>query len=87
MQSRNEALKLVEQRDTIAVAPMNPEDATSLFEKMLEKHVDGDSVSDLAAALEYMLLAIYFPKSTSMFSAAISQRVSEERSREGESFR
>jgi tetratricopeptide (TPR) repeat protein len=56
--SRNTALKLVEQRDTVAVGPMSTGDALTLFEKKLGGHDDCNDAAELAAALEFMPLAI-----------------------------
>ncbi|KFY92601.1 hypothetical protein V498_04837 [Pseudogymnoascus sp. VKM F-4517 (FW-2822)] len=61
--SRNTALKLVEQRDTITVGPMGSADALTLFEKKLGGRGNCDDAAELAAALEYMPLAIGFQKS------------------------
>ena len=67
-QSRNVALKLVEQRDIIAIEPMTKTDALVLFEKKLGGHDDGDGIAELSAALEFMPLAIV------QAAAYISQR-------------
>lgn len=56
--SRDSAQELVEQRDIILVEPMNEALALTLFEKKLGNHGDVDAVAELAAALEYMPLAI-----------------------------
>ena len=56
--SRDTAWKLVEQRDVISVDPMSEVDALTLLEKKLDKQDDRDSVTTLAAALEYMPLAM-----------------------------
>ncbi|KAH8723891.1 hypothetical protein GQ44DRAFT_773477 [Phaeosphaeriaceae sp. PMI808] len=56
--NKDAALKLVEQRDTITVKPMNNEQALALFEKKLGAQEDSGNVAELAAALEYMPLAI-----------------------------
>jgi hypothetical protein len=59
--SRNTALKLVEQRDIIAVEPMNKEDAVTLIAKKLYLKGDSDNngdISNLVVALECMPLAI-----------------------------
>ena len=66
--SRNAALKLVEQRDIIAIEPMTKTDALVLFEKKLGGHDDGDGIAELSAALEFMPLAIV------QAAAYISQR-------------
>ncbi|KAF8867326.1 putative kinesin [Acephala macrosclerotiorum] len=56
--SKSAALKLVEQRDIIAVEPMDRAGALALFENKLGRHDDGDDTAELAAALEFMPLAI-----------------------------
>ena len=56
--SRSTALELVEQRNIIAVEPMNSGDALALFEKKLGKQDDSDEVIELATGLECMPLAI-----------------------------
>lgn len=56
--SRNTALKLVEQRDTIAVGPMSKSDALTLFENKLGGHEGSDDAAKLAVTLEFMPLAI-----------------------------
>ncbi|OBT39371.1 hypothetical protein VE00_10239 [Pseudogymnoascus sp. WSF 3629] len=56
--SRNTALKLVEQRNTIAVGPMSKRDALTLFENKLRGHDGCDDTTELAAELEFMPLAI-----------------------------
>jgi hypothetical protein len=72
--SRSAALKLVEQRNIIAVEPMNKADAVALLQKKLAvqktltEEVDSEDVSELAAALEFMPLAIV------QAAAYISQR-------------
>ncbi|KAH8589491.1 hypothetical protein B0O99DRAFT_692387 [Bisporella sp. PMI_857] len=66
--SKDVALKLVEQRDIIAIEPMSKPDALTLLEKKLEWHDDGDNAIKLAAALEFMPLAIV------QAAAYISQR-------------
>ena len=68
--SRNSeaALKLVEERDIIAVEPMDEAHALELFEKKLGKQGESQEVAELAAALEYMPLAIV------QAAAYISQR-------------
>jgi hypothetical protein len=59
--SRNVALKLVEQRNTIAIEPMNKADAVTLTAKKLDlkgdSYINGD-INDLEVALECMPLAI-----------------------------
>ena len=62
------AVKLVEQRDIIAIEPMSKEDGLALFEKKLGGCHGGDA-AELAASLEFMLLAIV------QAAAYISQRV------------
>ena len=52
------ALKLVEEKDILAVQPMAPPHALTLFEKKLGPLGQGDDIADLAAALEFMPLAI-----------------------------
>ncbi|KAH7096020.1 hypothetical protein FB567DRAFT_430684 [Paraphoma chrysanthemicola] len=58
--TRNEeaALKLVERRDIIAVEPMDKEQALALLQKKLEEQQSCSDLAGLAAALEYMPLAI-----------------------------
>ncbi|OAG09996.1 uncharacterized protein CC84DRAFT_459150 [Paraphaeosphaeria sporulosa] len=56
--NREAALKLVERRDTVTVGPMDEPSALALFEKKLEIQCDSREVVELAAALEYMPLAI-----------------------------
>ncbi|KAF1828138.1 hypothetical protein BDW02DRAFT_603717, partial [Decorospora gaudefroyi] len=56
--NKEAARKLVEQRDIICVEPMNKAEGRALFEKKLEAHKDNSNIADLAAALEYMPLAI-----------------------------
>ncbi|RYP21051.1 hypothetical protein DL765_002458 [Monosporascus sp. GIB2] len=58
--TRNEdaALKLVEQRDIIAVEPMDKAHALALFEKKLGVQGESSDVADLTAELEFMPLAI-----------------------------
>ena len=56
--SKEAALKLVEQRNIIIVEPMDKAEGLALFEKKLgQRGLDSDIV-ELAAALEYMPLAI-----------------------------
>jgi hypothetical protein len=59
--SRNVALKLVEQRNTIVVEPMNKADVVTLTAKKLDlkgdSYINGD-INDLVVALECMPLAI-----------------------------
>ena len=56
--SKSAALKVVEQRDIITVEPMDRADGLALFERKLGWHDDGEDVIELAAALEFMPLAI-----------------------------
>ncbi|PSN58826.1 putative kinesin [Corynespora cassiicola Philippines] len=60
--NQDAALELVERRDIITVDPMDEVQARTLFEKKLEgkerEHEDSAGVDELAAALEYMPLAI-----------------------------
>jgi tetratricopeptide (TPR) repeat protein len=65
--NKEAALKLVEQRDLVSVEPMDKAEGIALFEKKLRVQ-DSDSVAELAAALEYMPLAIV------QAAAYISQR-------------
>jgi tetratricopeptide (TPR) repeat protein len=67
--SKSAALKIVEQRDIIVVEPMGSADALALFENKLGRHDDGDDTAELAAALEFMPLAIV------QAAVYISQRV------------
>ena len=66
--SKDVALKLVEEKDIVAVQPMAPVHALLLFEKKLGPLDQGDDTAELAAALEYMPLAIV------QAAAYISQR-------------
>ncbi|KAF1969172.1 TPR-like protein [Bimuria novae-zelandiae CBS 107.79] len=66
--NKEAALKLVEQRDIVAVEPMDEAHALALFEKKLGVQGDSSDVAELAAALEYMPLAIV------QAAAYISQR-------------
>ncbi|MCJ1360715.1 MAG: hypothetical protein MMC33_010724 [Icmadophila ericetorum] len=56
--SKDAALKLVEPRDIIPIEPMSPADALTLFENKVGRHNNGDDAVELAAALEFMPLAI-----------------------------
>ncbi|KAM0314404.1 hypothetical protein ACHAO8_004772 [Botrytis cinerea] len=56
--SRDAALKLVEQRDIIAIGPMGMVEALALVEKKLEKCDNNDNTAELVEALEFMPLAI-----------------------------
>jgi hypothetical protein len=67
--SKHVALKLVEQRDIIAIKPMSKPDALALLEGKLGWHGNGDDAAELAAELEFMPLAIV------QAAAYISQRV------------
>jgi tetratricopeptide (TPR) repeat protein len=60
MTTRNKgaAFDLVEHRDIIAVEPMDKPEAMALFEKKLGAQEDDSDAIELAAALEYMPLAI-----------------------------
>lgn len=55
-------MKLVNQRDIISVEPMDSTHAHALFETKLggenEKHHDGYDIAELAAALDFIPLAI-----------------------------
>ena len=62
------ALKLVEEKDIIAVEPMAESHALALFEKKLGAMSKDDHVAELAVALEFMPLAIV------QAAASISQR-------------
>jgi hypothetical protein len=68
--TRNEeaALMLVEQRDIVSIEPMDEAQALALFKKKLGAQGDNSDVAELAAALEYMPLAIV------QAAAYISQR-------------
>jgi tetratricopeptide (TPR) repeat protein len=67
--SKSAALKLVEQRDMIAVEPMDRADGLALFEKKLGWHDDSGDIVELTAVLEFMPLAIV------QAAAYISQRM------------
>ncbi|KAM0139134.1 hypothetical protein ACHAP3_003402 [Botrytis cinerea] len=56
--SRDAALKLVEQRDIIAIGPMGMVEALALVEKKLEKCDNNNNTAELVEALEFMPLAI-----------------------------
>ena len=62
------ALMLVEERDIIAVQPMAPSHALALLKKKLRSLGEGDELTELAVALDYMPLAIV------QAAAYISQR-------------
>ncbi|RAQ98612.1 TPR-like protein [Stemphylium lycopersici] len=66
--NKEAARKLVEQRDIISVEPMDEAQALALFEKKLGAQEESGDVTKLAAALEYMPLAIV------QAAAYISQR-------------
>jgi hypothetical protein len=68
--SREVALRLVEQNDIVEVEPMEEVYAVALFEKKLGKQGDSMDIAALAAALEFMLLAIV------QVAAYIAQRAS-----------
>jgi Flp pilus assembly protein TadD len=73
--NKEAARKLVEQRDVISVEPMDEAQALALFEKKLGAQEDSDDVAELAAALEYMPLAIvqaaaYISQRAPLFSVA-----------------
>jgi len=61
-------LKLVEESDIIDIKPMDKVHALALFKKKLGKPDDSKDIAELAAALEYMPLAIV------QAAAYISQR-------------
>ncbi|KAL5330958.1 hypothetical protein ACEPPN_000485 [Leptodophora sp. 'Broadleaf-Isolate-01'] len=67
--SKSAALKLVEQRNIIAVEPMDRADGLALFEKKLGWYDDGGDIVELTTALEFMPLAIV------QAAAYISQRM------------
>jgi tetratricopeptide (TPR) repeat protein len=56
--NRQAALKLVEQRDIVEVEPMDEQSALLLLEKKLGTQANDSKTTELAAALEYMPLAI-----------------------------
>jgi hypothetical protein len=49
---------LVEQRDIIAIEPIDRADALILFKNKLGRHNNSDDIAELIAALEFMPLAI-----------------------------
>ena len=55
---KDAALKLVEQRDIIAVEPMDNADSRALLEKKLGHQIDRDNITKLATMLEFMPLAM-----------------------------
>ncbi|KAF1935661.1 hypothetical protein EJ02DRAFT_484082, partial [Clathrospora elynae] len=56
--NKEAALKLVEQRDLVSVEPMDKAEGIALFTKKLGPRGNNSDVAELAAALEYMPLAI-----------------------------
>ena len=56
--SKDSALMLVGQRDIIMIEPMDETHAVALFEKKLGKQDESQDMAELAAALEYIPLAI-----------------------------
>jgi hypothetical protein len=73
--NKEAALKLVEQCDIVLVEPMDEAQALALFEKKLGAQGDSGDVAELAAALEYMPLAIvqaaaYISRRASRYSVA-----------------
>ena len=56
--NKEAALKLVEQRDIVSVEPMDKAEGIALFTKKLGPQSNNSNVAELAAALEYMPLAI-----------------------------
>ncbi len=66
--SKGVALKLVEEKDIVVMQPMAPSQALALFEKKLGPLGQSDDTAELAAALEFMPLAIV------QAAAYISQR-------------
>ena len=66
--NRQAALKLVAQRDIVEVEPMDEHSALALLDKKLGTQANRSRIADLAAALEYMPLAIV------QAAAYISQR-------------
>ncbi|KAF1934525.1 hypothetical protein EJ02DRAFT_390527, partial [Clathrospora elynae] len=56
--NKEAALKLVEQRDIVSVEPMDKAEGIALFTKKLGPQGNNSDVAELAAALEYMPLAI-----------------------------
>ena len=67
--SRDAALELTEQRNALAIGPMNSQEALALLSKKLPGHNDLVMSSELVTALEYMALAIV------QAAAYISQRL------------
>ncbi|MCJ1268442.1 hypothetical protein MMC22_008330 [Lobaria immixta] len=68
--TKNLALQLVEENDLLFIEPMDDTHALTLLEKKLGKEIDKDDTARLAAALEFMPLAIV------QAAAYIRQRVS-----------
>ena len=73
--NKEAALKLVNQRDIVLVEPMDEAQALALFQKKLGAQGDSGDVAELAAALEYMPLAIvqaaaYIVQTAPLFSVA-----------------
>ncbi|KAF2242295.1 TPR-like protein [Trematosphaeria pertusa] len=66
--SRNVALQLVEECDIVAVEPMDKKDAQALLQKKLGRQDSSEEVIELAAALEFIPLAMV------QAAAYISQR-------------
>lgn len=58
MRNKEAALQLAEKRDIVAVELMDKASAVALFGKKLGPQSDVSDVSELAAVLEYMPLAI-----------------------------
>ena len=56
--TKSVALRLAEESDIIAVEPMDDTHALTLLEKKLGEQMDRDDTAELAAALEFMPLAI-----------------------------
>ena len=56
--SKKAVLEMVEDRDIIAVDPMDKKDALILLQRKLHQHEVDDGLNELAAALEYMPLAL-----------------------------
>lgn len=56
--SRSIALKLVEERDIVAVEPMDEAHAVALFERKLSTKSDQKNTIELVAALQFMPLAV-----------------------------
>jgi len=56
--SRSVALKLVKERDIIAVGPVDEAHAVALFERKLSTESDREDTVKLVAALEFMPLAV-----------------------------